>query len=102
MMTTVDNILLMIISWNKYAFNELLNCRSKLLGSMWIFGTCYSRIYCQESSNNRIDAGSCERTGTRYNTRRINDDGSICKLCEDRNYLAGAHYFFSYIQIRSS
>lgn len=49
-----------------------------------------------------ISRRSCDRTGTRYNCRGLDDEGNVANYVETEQILVKGKYIFSHIQIRGS
>ena len=49
-----------------------------------------------------ISRRSCERTGTRYNCRGLDDEGNVANYVETEQILIVGKYVYSYLQIRGS
>jgi Phosphoinositide polyphosphatase (Sac family) len=49
-----------------------------------------------------VSRRSCDRTGTRYNCRGVDDDGNVANFVETEQIVITNNKNFSYLQIRGS
>ncbi|BFZ62812.1 Inositol-1,4,5-trisphosphate 5-phosphatase 1 [Saitoella coloradoensis] len=103
--------------WNKYMIGELLKFRANLGSSekrrldRCAFLTTAIRGFVESvpvqvgirpGNLTLISRLSCERAGTRFNSRGIDDQGHVSNFVETETVLETADWVFSFVQVRGS
>jgi hypothetical protein len=101
--------------WNRYMCKQLLKFRNNLLEPQqaefdrWRFFVVATQGYVgiKHFPNENITLAlisrlSCRRTGTRFNTRGIDDEGNVANFVETEALMYTNDYAFSSVQVRGS
>ncbi|GAA5804802.1 hypothetical protein HPULCUR_010310 [Helicostylum pulchrum] len=103
--------------WNQFLISGLLDFRSKLdrkkqmdldRGGFLVFAVRgYVGVETVDIDNERYDLSvisklSCQRAGTRFNTRGIDDNGHVANFVETETVFYSDRICYSYTQIRGS
>lgn len=92
--------------WNYELYRDFIN---QGVDTQWLTPIIqgYVGIYTVNHDNSTImlaliSRRSCDRTGTRYNCRGLDDEGNVANYVETEQILISGKYVFSHIQVRGS
>jgi synaptojanin len=92
--------------WNLELYRDLI---LQGVDTQWLIPVIQGFISVQQTvckENNitliLISRRSCDRTGTRYNCRGVDDEGNVANFVETEQILITNNNYFSYVQVRGS